>query len=158
MPILLSRIDDRLIHGQVVIGWGRSLDIERIVLVDDVVATNDWEQELYCMGVPEGMAVEFRSVGEATALLRDWAAGAERVAILTGDVHSMVQLAGAAPDLVASVNLGGIHHRAGRVQRAAYVYLSAEEFEELAALMSSGVSVTAQDVPTTAPIPLDALS
>ena len=52
MSFLLYRIDDRLIHGQVVVGWGQPLDAKFIVLVDDAVATSDWEQELYRLGVP----------------------------------------------------------------------------------------------------------
>ena len=54
MPIELYRIDDRLIHGQVVVGWGQPLSLRFIVLVDDEVASSDWEQELYRMGVPPG--------------------------------------------------------------------------------------------------------
>ncbi len=59
----LNRIDDRLIHGQVVVGWGQPLDVEFIVLVDDAVAASDWEQELYRMGVPPEMDVRFHDVG-----------------------------------------------------------------------------------------------
>jgi PTS system mannose-specific IIB component/fructoselysine and glucoselysine-specific PTS system IIB component len=44
MSIALARIDDRLIHGQVIIGWGVPLRVELIVVVDDGVAANDWEQ------------------------------------------------------------------------------------------------------------------
>ncbi len=55
VPIELFRIDDRLIHGQVVVGWGQPLDVGFIVLVDDEVATSEWEQELYRLGVPPGM-------------------------------------------------------------------------------------------------------
>jgi mannose/fructose/N-acetylgalactosamine-specific phosphotransferase system component IIB len=46
MSIVLCRIDDRLIHGQVVIGWGRPLGIDLIILVDDQVAGTPWEQDL----------------------------------------------------------------------------------------------------------------
>ena len=42
MPIVLCRIDDRLVHGQVVIGWGRPLGVELIVLVDWTVAASHW--------------------------------------------------------------------------------------------------------------------
>src|SRR4051812_23393445 len=59
VPLELYRIDDRLIHGQVVVGWGRPLDIRFIVLVDDEVAASEWEQELYRMGVPPEMEVFF---------------------------------------------------------------------------------------------------
>ena len=65
MSLLLYRIDDRLIHGQVVIGWGRPLDVGFIALVDDQVAASDWEQDLYRMGVPPEVEVFFASVIEA---------------------------------------------------------------------------------------------
>ena len=52
MAVLLHRIDDRLIHGQVVIGWGRPLGAQFVALVDDQVAGSDWERYLYRMGVP----------------------------------------------------------------------------------------------------------
>ena len=65
MPIELHRIDDRLIHGQVVVGWGQPLELRFLVLVDDEVAASEWEQELYRMGVPPDMRVEFVSVAQA---------------------------------------------------------------------------------------------
>ena len=62
MPVQLYRIDDRLIHGQVVVGWGQPLNIRLIVLVDDDVACCDWEQDLYRMGVPPDMELRFTDV------------------------------------------------------------------------------------------------
>ena len=52
MPILLYRVDERLIHGQVVVGWGNRLKFDQIVLVNDQVAQNTWERELYLACVP----------------------------------------------------------------------------------------------------------
>ena len=65
MPIQLFRIDDRLIHGQVVVGWGQPMGLAFVVLVDDEVAASEWEQELYRMGVPPEMDAVFASVEEA---------------------------------------------------------------------------------------------
>jgi len=67
MPIVLCRVDDRLVHGQVVIGWGRPLDLQRIVLVDDEVRDSEWEQELYRMAAQPEITVEFASAAEAEA-------------------------------------------------------------------------------------------
>ena len=69
MAIELFRIDDRLIHGQVVVGWGQPMDLTFIVLVDDEVASSEWEQELYRMGVPPEMDVYFHTVEEAAEKL-----------------------------------------------------------------------------------------
>ena len=68
MAIEMYRIDDRLIHGQVVVGWGQPLDLQFIVLVDEEVASSDWEQELYRMGVPPEMDVYFESIDSAASL------------------------------------------------------------------------------------------
>ncbi len=63
--IVLCRIDDRLVHGQVVIGWGRAMGIELIILVDDTVAASAWEQELYRMAVSPEIEVLFVTVADA---------------------------------------------------------------------------------------------
>jgi PTS system mannose-specific IIB component/fructoselysine and glucoselysine-specific PTS system IIB component len=154
MAVELMRIDDRLIHGQVVVGWGQPLDIGFIVLVDDEVASSDWEQELYRMGVPPEMDVIFASVNEAGEQLSTYENDPRRGIVLTGDIDSMRRLV-EANGHVKRVNLGGIHHRAGRVQRLRYVFLTPAEEKELRALAARGIEITAQDVPSARPISLD---
>src|SRR5215208_2289854 len=126
VAVELYRIDDRLIHGQVVVGWGQPLDIGFIVLVDDEVAGSDWEQELYRMGVPPGMDVYFATVQDAARDHARYATDARHGILLTGDIDTMRRLVEAVPSIRA-VNLGGIHHRPGRTQRLRYVFLSADE-------------------------------
>jgi PTS system mannose-specific IIB component/fructoselysine and glucoselysine-specific PTS system IIB component len=161
VPIELYRIDDRLIHGQVVVGWGRPLDIGFVVLVDDEVAASDWEQELYRMGVPPEMDVYFHAVPEAAAALADYQANPRPGIVLTGDVETMrrLALAVAARDggrsTIRAVNLGGVHHRPGRTQRMRYVYLTPGEEAGLRSLAAQGIAVTAQDVPSARPVPLE---
>ena len=129
-----------------------------IVLVDDEVAASDWERELYRMGVPPEVDVVFETVEGAAARLGDFERDPRPGILLTGDVESMVRLVGKCSAL-RTVNLGGIHHKAGRVQRLRYVFLSPGEEQELRSLESSGVVVTARDVPSARPVPLaDVLS
>ena|SRR5688500_11594242 len=154
MPILLCRIDDRLIHGQVVLGWGRPLAIERIVLVNDDVAASPWEQDLYRMAVPPEIELRFASTAAAAAALGAWGSERPRTLLLTGDIPTMAALHSADRGALHAINLGGIHHRPGRRQRLPYVYLSDEERADLAALEARGAEVSAQDVPTAAAVPL----
>lgn len=156
MAVELMRIDDRLIHGQVVVGWGQPLDIDFIVLVDDEVASSDWEQELYRMGVPPEMEVIFASVDEAASALASYEADERRGIVLTGDIASMRRLI-ETNGQVRKVNLGGIHHRAGRAQRLRYVFLSPEEEAELRAMAARGIEITAQDVPSARPVSLSSV-
>lgn len=145
MTLVLYRIDDRLIHGQVVVGWGQPMDVGFIVLVDDAVAASDWEQELYRMGVPPGMQVYFDSAKAAIEAITGYRADPRRGILVTPDIATMRKLADAG--VVESVNVGGLHHRAGRAQKLRYVFLTPDEETELRAIGGMGVPVFAQDVP-----------
>jgi PTS system mannose-specific IIB component/fructoselysine and glucoselysine-specific PTS system IIB component len=153
MSIALYRIDDRLIHGQVVVGWGQPLDCTFIVLVDDEVRSSDWEQDLYRMGVPPQIEIIFASVDEAAERLPAWEADARVGILLVPDIDTAAALAGRS-DRVKRLNVGGIHHRAGRTERLRFVYLSDDERAKLRQLAAAGVEVTAQDVPTARAVPL----
>lgn len=152
MTIVLHRIDDRLIHGQVVVGWARPLGVEFIALVDDTVAASDWEQELYRMGVPREMTLFFADVAAAEREHAAWESDARAGIVLTADIDTMSRLAERVP--IAEVNLGGIHHRPGRIQRLRYVFLTPDEERALRALADRGVRISAQDVPGGKPVEL----
>lgn len=155
MPISLFRIDDRLVHGQVVVGWGQPLKLGFIILADDDVAAEEWEQELYRMGVPPNVDVYFSTVDDAARALERYASDARPGVLLTGSIDAMLRLVRAAPaGTVRSVNIGGVHHRDDRAQKLRYVFLSAQEEAQLRALAESGVTVTAQDVPSAHAVPL----
>ncbi len=155
MTLVLNRIDDRFIHGQVVVGWGQPLDVEFIVLVDDAVAESDWEQELYRMAVPPELEVRFHSAAEAAPLLDGYRKSPQVGILLTGDIATMRRLVESGG--VREVNVGGIHHRAGRTQHLRYVFLTDEEKRALSELAELGAVVTAQDVPAARAMSLDEL-
>ncbi len=155
MPVALYRIDDRLIHGQVVVGWGQTLDVAFIVLVDDAISASDWEQELYLAGVPPEMEVAFESVASALSHLAAYQARSGAGILLTADIDSMRRLVEGSGGKIPAVNLGGVHHQAGRTPRLRYVYLSPGEEAALRAIASAGVVVSAQDMPAAAPVPLE---
>ncbi len=153
MPVELFRIDDRRIHGQVVVGWGQPLNLGFIVLVDDEIADSDWEQELYRMGVPPEMDVYFESVDSVAADFGRFSGNARAGIVLTSDIETMQRLAKQVP--IRSITLGGIHHRPGRAPKLRYVFLEDSEAAALRALAACGIAISAQDVPATRPVPLE---
>ncbi len=153
MGILLHRIDDRLIHGQVVVGWGQPLNVRFLVLVDDLVASSEWEKDLYRMAVPPEMEICFADVQTAIRDHAKYAADPRPGILIAGDISVMHRLVSGVK-AIGSVNLGGIHHRAGRKEKLRYIFLTPEEERELLALEASGVEVTAQDVPGARAVPL----
>ena len=157
MAIVLFRVDERLIHGQVVVGWGNQLHPDVIVVVDDELAGSEWEQELYGLGMPSGMQAIFETVSAARDKLDDWKQGAARMIVLTRDLPTMRRLAAGGLMRGEEVNIGGIHHAPGREAILPYVYLSDDERTQVAALRGEGAIVSARDLPGARRVGVDQL-
>ena len=154
MSVVLYRIDERLIHGQVVMGWGPQLAVKHYVVVDDELALNQWEQDLYRLGLPQTVSAEFLSVEDARARLGDLDLDHRKTMVLTRTIASMRDLAKNGGLRGRSINLGGLHHASGRTERVPYVYLGQAEEEDLLSLVDEGVEVSARDLPGSRPIDL----
>jgi PTS system mannose-specific IIB component/fructoselysine and glucoselysine-specific PTS system IIB component len=158
MPIVLFRVDERLIHGQVVVGWGGPMHADRIVVVDDALAASPWEQELYCLGVPPEIDARFASVDEARAQLGGWAGDGHRTIVLVRDVATARRMAEGALLRGIEVNLGGVHHAAGRTALLPYLHLTAAEVAALREIGDSGAEVSARDLPAARRVTLEELA
>ncbi|CAN5703215.1 PTS sugar transporter subunit IIB [soil metagenome] len=157
MPIVLIRVDERLIHGQVVVGWGGRLQADRIVVIDDELALSSWEQELYRLGVPPEMEAFFVDVEEARNSVAEWRASPHRFILLVRNIPTLAALARDSLLGGEEVNLGGLHHATGRERHLPYLFLSSEERAALRGIAAAGVRIAARDVPTSRAIPLDEL-
>ncbi|HUP00319.1 MAG TPA: PTS sugar transporter subunit IIB [Gemmatimonadota bacterium] len=153
MSVVLFRVDERLIHGQVVLGWARRFDAERVIVVDDELAAEPLEQEIYRTGLPAGLESLFWNEADAVTRLPAVMESDERVFVLTGELATMWRLAvGGVP--IAQVNIGGLHAGPGRRRILPYVCLDADDERRIGDLEAAGVRVVAQDVPTAAPVRL----
>jgi mannose/fructose/sorbose-specific phosphotransferase system IIB component len=152
MDIQLIRIDDRLIHGQVVVGWSKSLNIQRLVVVNDAIAKNAMQRTLMEMAVPSNLRVSFFTVEEAVAA----AAGSdpERALVLfstPSDLLSYVDKGGRA----VSVNVGGLHFTEGRRQVCKVVCVTSEDVEAFRKLRQKGIEMEIRAVPGDLKEPLE---
>lgn len=157
MPISLFRVDERLIHGQVVVGWGAQLRPERFVVVDEELPGSEWEQELYLLGVPEGAEALFFTSADAADRLSKWEDSPTPTILLTRDISTMLALARHGGMSGKCVNLGGIHSQSGREEVLPYIYLNEEDRSDLEALAEEGVTVSARDLPGSPEVGLEAL-
>ncbi|MGB8657142.1 MAG: PTS sugar transporter subunit IIB [Candidatus Zixiibacteriota bacterium] len=146
MPILLYRVDERLIHGQVVVGWGRSLALDQIVLANDEVATNPWERELYLACVPPEIKAAILSVDEVATKIAQDGFEREKTLVLVDSPFDILRMIEKGVS-INSVNVGGVGSRAGRKRILAYLFLSSEEICAFKKIISAGVRCECQDVP-----------
>ncbi len=157
MSIVLFRVDERLIHGQVVVGWGERLNIDRFIVVDDELSESAWEQELYCLGVPASIDSIFVPVAEARRSIEDWSHDSRRHVVLIRDIATLARVAEGGILKDVEINLGGIHHAPGRERLLPYLSLNAREKDMLREIEASGAHLCARDLPSTRPIGLNSL-
>jgi len=144
---LIWRIDDRLIHGQVIIGWCGQLPITRLAVVDQYLATSDWEKELLLMAAPPNLPTEILSVEEITQKIPSWIMGKEMILVLLKSPLLIKEL----KDLGVKfkrINVGGIHYREDRREFLSYLYLSSDETKLFEELIEQGIYFECQDLPT----------
>ncbi|HKQ57870.1 MAG TPA: PTS sugar transporter subunit IIB [Candidatus Eisenbacteria bacterium] len=155
MSWLLHRVDDRLIHGQILVAWGQRMHPARIWVADDAVAANAWERELLSSAAPD---VEVRIV-TVTEMAAAWAGenDAEGGAfLLVRNLETALALVEAGAP-IARFNVGGLHYLPGKTKVNEYVYLDDADRARARTLLGRGVSLEVQDVPAARPEPLASL-
>lgn len=156
MPLLLARIDDRLIHGQVVYGWGRGLAATLFLVVSDALRADPARADLYLLAVPDGACGEVRSVAETLGEETRARIERERTILLFAGTDEPLRLREGGFPLTA-LNLGGLHFAPGREAVLPYLFLEDADRVRLRALERLGVRVAAQDLPSNPEHPLERL-
>ncbi len=145
MDIQLIRIDDRLIHGQVVVGWVKALNIERLVVVNDGIARNSMQKTLMEMAVPSGLKVSFYTVAEATEKCRP-SEPRERSLLLFANPVDVLEF-GKRGGALSTVNVGGMHYCEGKQQVSKTVCVDDGDVEAFRELKQRGVELEVRAVP-----------
>jgi len=146
MPLSLVRIDDRLIHGQVVLGWSRVLKPDRIVVSSDRIAESSWERKVYGAGVPPTIKVSFLTVEETAVELLNNLFKNESVLLLFESVKDVYDVVEKGVQL-EEINIGGLHYRDGSEELLPYVFLTEDDRKLLRELVKKGVRLLARDIP-----------
>ena len=147
MPIVLIRIDDRLIHGQVVVGWSHYLQANHIVVADNNIASDPTQKMLYEMVVPPDMKVSILSIKEAARMLQQDISPALKTIVLFSspqDVLSYWQLGGP----VKSVNIGGMRFEPGKKQIAQSISVNDADLAVFRELNQQNIELEGRAVPT----------
>jgi len=154
--IVLTRIDDRLIHGQVVTAWVKQTNGNRIVIVDEALAKDAFMQKILKSAAPPGVSVEVYSVSDAAELLKAEAVKGEKVIILVKTPQVLEALLDAGVEL-KTVILGGMGLKAGRKKFYKNISASDDEIACMKRLISRKTTILAQMVPDERPADISKL-
>jgi PTS system mannose-specific IIB component len=155
--IALVRVDNRLLHGQVLEAWMPRLEATEVVVADDEAAQSPLARAAMTLCVPceTPARIERMAAVDFAAL----AASAARVLVLVRDVEGLVEATrrGLTPASAPRLNLGNVHFAMGRRPVTPSVFLTAEELIALRSLETAGYAVEAQAIPTDTRYGLDEL-
>jgi len=146
MPVVLARVDDRLIHGQVTVGWSQQLNPDRILLANNAIAGDPWQCRVYGSSVPPHIQVTILSLSGAVLHLSQSEYLTEKTLLLTATVPEMMELARMGAPL-SDINLGGLHFGPGKQEMLSQFYVDQADLSACARLLTAGHKLIAQMVP-----------
>lgn len=143
--LLLVRIDDRLIHGQVMTAWMKLMPAKEIIVVDNKVAKDDFMLFVLQNAAPAGVNVIALTEQEACQKLKE---GLKVPSfILAKTPLSLKSLVESGID-ISTINIGGMGMKQGRSTVYKNVSATQEERECIKAFLDQGIDVHIQIVPT----------
>ncbi len=144
--ILLTRIDNRLVHGQVGVTWTTTLGANLIIVADDEVAENTLQQQLMeVTAQSSGAGVRFFTLQKTIDVIHK-ASERQKIFIVVKtprEVRKLIE--GGVP--IKEVNVGNMHFDKGKRQISKKVYVDDNDMEDLKAIRDMGVDIYIQDVP-----------
>ncbi|EGO2697597.1 PTS mannose/fructose/sorbose transporter subunit IIAB [Enterococcus faecalis] len=144
--IVNTRIDERLIHGQVAGIWSTSLSTQRIIVDNDEAATDPLQKSSLRMAAPSSMRLSVLGVEAAAKNIQSGKYGKQRLFLLfknPKDVLRFIEAQGP----IKTVNVGNMSYKEGAREVTKSIQVLPEEEQIFETIASKGVTVTAQLVP-----------
>lgn len=147
MGVVLIRIDDRLIHGQVIVGWTRFLEAERIVVANDKLADDEFQKDLMTMACPPDMEFLILKIDEVASKIKEGEFGNKRTILLVVSPRDALRLVEEGVE-ISEINVGGMRFFDDRRQILPWVSVNEEEIDIFRKLKGLGITLEARTVPT----------
>ncbi|MCZ4356001.1 MULTISPECIES: PTS sugar transporter subunit IIB [Enterococcus] len=145
--IKFIRIDHRLLHGQVVFSWSKSLQINRILVVNDEAANDEFKKMSLELSKPQGIKLNIFTVENTLTKISKIEALSENIMMIFGNTKDVRQFCESYSN-VKEINYGSIIKKEGSKQFSNAIFLTENEIEDAKVLKSMGIKQFMQQVPT----------
>lgn len=145
--IKLTRIDDRLVHGQVAFTWVPALGVNCLIVANDKVAKDEFLKMTLSLAKPAGTRLLVKSLSEAAAFLNDNKNDSLKTLLIINSVKDASTMAATVPE-IKSVNIGGLRLKEGAKLISKAVGVNEEDITVLRDLLSKGLELEIRQVPT----------
>ena len=143
MKNVFVRIDDRLLHGQVVVSWIPYLRAKEVVIADDEYANDEFMSELIKSSGPEGVIVHVKTIDETAAYLSD--DNQNKIQVLLRSIEGIKKLI--KKTKISSINIGGVGAAQGRKRYYNSIHLSDDELNILNDIANDNIYVEIRILP-----------
>lgn len=147
--LILARIDDRLIHGQVTVGWAKPLNANSIMVADDAGARDEFRRALITMAAPADMEVEVLPIKAAAEELKREDLRPRKLILLLSSPHDALRLIRSGTPIM-KFNIGGLHFAPGKKRYMDALFLNELDLEAIRELLRAGVKLEYKPLPTDA--------
>lgn len=144
--ITLIRVDDRLIHGQVAVGWCKAVNASQIMVIDDIVAKDEAQKLIMKLAAPQNVDVYILTFNEAIRQIETFKKSKNNALILVRDPKVLVDLINNGFK-IDKVNVGNVRMRSDRVRLTKEVAATKDEILSWKELDKLGVKLEAQWLP-----------
>jgi len=145
LNIVLSRVDERLVHGQVIASWTKYLDIKNIIIIDDQLSNDSFMKQVLTMAAPSGIKVEVVTAEKAAEMIINNSLEGKKVMLLFKSLKYVIALVHLGVEL-KELNIGNIGAGPSRKAISKNVYLSQAEIDIIKELQSKNIYVYLQMV------------
>ena len=153
MKISLARIDDRLIHGQVVTSWSKETRCERIIVVNDEVAEDVMRKILLEKVAPPGVKSSVLGIDKAIRVFNNPKyADVNAMLLFTNPTDVLRMVEGGV--VLKSINIGGMSFKEGKKQITAAISVNNQDIEAFKKLNKKGLELEIRKVPSDSKINL----
>lgn len=154
--IVMTRIDHRLLHGQVAVAWAKSLQINCILIVNDDVANDDFRKNLLRMAKPQDCKLIFKTIQDAADALNSGKSDAYRLYIVLESIKDALRFCELCP-AVTYINLGLSETKEHAKNIGRSVYVNDQEIEDLKKMVDRGITIELQQTPNDSSININTL-
>jgi len=145
--IKLTRIDDRLVHGQVAFTWVSSLGIDCLVVANDKVAKDDFQKMAMGLAKPPSVKLLIMTLADSISFLNDVKSKNAKILLLVNCVSDAFTLSNGVQD-IKSINFGGIRIKDGARMISKAIAVSDEDKIIIRKMLENGLELEIRQVPT----------
>lgn len=142
--LVLTRVDDRLIHGQVMTAWIKNKKADQVVIIDDGTANDDYMIEVLEMAIPEEIAIGIFTKEDGVQFFSQGLDAPTILLVKGPEALNYLVDHGIAID---EVDVGGMGAREDRSVLYKNISTSVKENEQFKALVNKNVNVFIQVMP-----------